>query len=120
MFSLASSIKADRKYLLVEDEDDTADLILDHAAVSGVTIIGRVATILEALQTIDRDLIEGILIHTRHADANEARTLRLLRHRGVEVVFFTGFDDWFEDDTGEYSAASDHSSQGWCSSASVS
>jgi DNA-binding response OmpR family regulator len=117
MFSLASSIKADRGYLLVEDEEDTADLISEHAKVTGLTIIGRVATIPEALQSIEEVSIKGILIHTRHADTNEARTLRLLRHRGVEVVFFTGFDDWFEDDIEEYSAASDHPSQGWYSSA---
>jgi DNA-binding response OmpR family regulator len=117
MFSLASSIKADRRYLLVEDEDDTADQILDHAAVTGVTMIERVATILEALQSIEQGSIEGILIHTRHADANEACTLRLLRHRGVEVVFVTGFDDWFEDEIEECWAASDYSSKGWYSSA---
>jgi len=106
MFSLASSIESDRRYLLVEDEDDTADMILERVEEAGVMLAGRVATLSEALRTIDQEAVEGLMIHTRHVDADQARVLQLLPHRGIQVVFFTGNDEWYEDDLGDQAPSS--------------
>jgi len=97
MLRLASIAMTGRRVLTVESDYEAATAMAHDILGSGGVLVGAVPGMPAALALLDTGLeTDCIMMDARTAEASEG--IDRLRNRGVELIFVTGFDDWFDDE----------------------
>ena len=101
MLRLAAIALHGRRVLTIEpDYELAADMALEIRR-SGGLMVGAVPGLTAASAVIDSGLaVDCAMLDTRLADES-SDGLDALRRHGVELVFVTGYDEWFDDDEDE-------------------
>lgn len=99
MLRLAAIPLAGQRVLTIETDYILAAEMAHEIQRSGGIVAGAVPELWAALAIVDSGLkIDCAMIDTYYTDDCTAAELDALRQRGVNIVFVTGFDNWFEDD----------------------
>ena len=99
MFKMADAGLRGRYALIVEDEPGAAAEIVADLRRSGGEELGILHSVAAALRFVQRNPPPDCLIlDVRQADALGRPLAEVFKPYGVEVVFVTGFDDWYSDD----------------------
>ena len=99
MFRLATTSLIGRRVLTIETDFDLAADMARDIENSGGTLVGVVPGIPAALAFLATGLgVDCAMMVAPLADTADVTSLDLLRTQGVEIVFVTGFDEWFEDE----------------------
>ena len=99
MFSLASRKLFNRRILVVENETEIASTLLAAVLSEGGLPLGPVADVEDALRYVaDIGQIDSIILDTRMAGSTHTPIPDLFRERGIDTIFVTGHDDWFDGD----------------------
>lgn len=84
---------AGRRILIVEDDFFIADDLAAMMEGAGVTVIGPVATLPEAMKLIERtEQLDGAILDINLRGEMAYELADALQARGVPVVFATGYD----------------------------
>jgi hypothetical protein len=99
MFSLATHRLIGRRILVIEAETDFAsemrEAILSHSGIA----LGPTSDIGDALSYITNiGHVDCVMLDTRFAQTKSALVPDVFRNRGVEAIFVTGHDEWFDVD----------------------
>lgn len=81
-----------RRILVVEDEAIIALMIEDLLAEFGATVVGPVATVIEALALLEVEPIDGAVLDYRLADGTSLAIADALSARGTPFIFASGYD----------------------------
>jgi len=84
-------IHAARRVLIVEDEAMIAGLIESILSAAGWSVIGPVATLERALETIDRERLDAAVLDVRINGHDAYAVADVLMGRGIPFVFVSGF-----------------------------
>jgi len=80
-----------RRVLIVEDEAMIAGLIESILGAAGWSVVGPVATLERALETIDREQLDAALLDVRVNGHDAYAVADVLIERGVPFIFVSGF-----------------------------
>jgi len=83
--------RADRRVLIVEDEAMIAGLIESILGKGGWSVVGPVATVERALETIDRERLDAALLDVRVNGRDVYAVADVLMRRRIPFVFVSGF-----------------------------
>jgi DNA-binding NtrC family response regulator len=78
------------RVLVAEDESLIAMDLADKFEDAGATVLGPVATVVEALRLLGAETIDAALLDFNLADGEVSPVLKLLSARGVPIVVYTG------------------------------
>lgn len=96
MFRLASFDLAGRRILVVEEEDSVAQKMAEEIVQAGGISLGPVTSVTAALDLIPTmSRVDCAMLDVRHIAETELPIITVFRQLAVEVVFVTGFDDWY-------------------------
>lgn len=97
MLRLASISLSGRRVLTIEADYDVAAVMAGEIDRCGGILIGGVRGVSAALALLNSGLsIDCAMIATSHE--GDIAALEQLRLHQVEIVFVTGYDDWFDDE----------------------
>jgi CheY-like chemotaxis protein len=82
---------AGRRVLIVEDEAMIAGLIESILGKGGWSVVGPVATVERALETIDRERLDAALLDVRINGRDVYAVADVLMRRRIPFVFVSGF-----------------------------
>jgi CheY-like chemotaxis protein len=82
---------AGRRVLIVEDEAMIAGLIQSILSAAGWSVVGPVATLERALETIDRERLDAALLDVRINGRDVYAVADVLMRRRIPFVFVSGF-----------------------------
>jgi len=82
---------AGRRVLIVEDEAMIAGLIQSILSAAGWSVVGPVATLERALETIDRERLDAALLDVRINGRDVYAVANVLMQRGIPFIFVSGF-----------------------------
>lgn len=97
MFWLANCDFRGRRVLLVESDCCTAKAVSSSISAGGGIIVGISASVEGALKVATTIAVDVVFFHVRFATGC-VPLAELFRPLNAEVVFRTGFDDWFDAD----------------------
>ena len=83
--------RAARRVLIVEDEAMIAGLIESILRAAGWSVVGPVATLERALETIDRGRLDAALLDVRVNGHDVYPVVDVLMGRGIHFIFVSGF-----------------------------
>lgn len=83
--------RAARRVLIVEDEAMIAGLIESILSAAGWSVVGPVATLERALETIDRTRLDAALLDVRINGHDAYAVADVLMRRRIPFVFVSGF-----------------------------
>jgi DNA-binding response OmpR family regulator len=83
--------RAARRVLIVEDEAMIAGLIESILRMGGWSVVGPVATLERALETIDRGRLDAALLDVRINGRDVYVVADVLMQRGIPFAFVSGF-----------------------------
>src|SRR5215472_8264091 len=83
--------RAGRRVLIVEDEAMIAGLIESILRKGGWSVVGPVATLERALETIERERLDAALLDVRINGRDVYAVADVLMGRGIPFVFVSGF-----------------------------
>ena len=102
MLRLADISLAGRRVLTIETDYDFAADMAQEILRSGGILAGASPGLSAALSVIDAGLaIDCAMVDTNLVDEGGRAGMDALRRRGIEIVFVTGFDEWFDDEEQE-------------------
>lgn len=96
MFRLASCQLMDRKVLLVEDDEYSADVVAQSVKAGGGTLVGYATTLEQAVQIANSHSIDLVLLHIRYVQEHKGPISELFASKGISVEFLACFEDWFD------------------------
>jgi DNA-binding NarL/FixJ family response regulator len=96
MLRLATCELMGRSVLLVEDDDNTADLVSTSIKASGGTVVGYASTLPQAVDIAHSAAVDMVLLHIRYVPEHKGPIRELFAPKGIAVEFLACFDDWFE------------------------
>lgn len=97
MFWLASCEFRGRRVLLVENDCCLAKAVSSSISADGGIIVGISSSVEGALQVASSIVVDVVFFHVRFATHN-VPLAQLFKPLGSDVVFRTGFDEWFDAD----------------------
>ena len=83
--------RAGRRVLIVEDEAMIAGLIETILSAAGWSVVGPVATLERALETIERERIDAALLDVRINGHDAFAAADVLMRRRIPFIFVSGF-----------------------------
>src|SRR5262249_23611105 len=83
--------RAGRRVLIVEDEAMIAGLIESILRKGGWSVVGPVATLERALETIERERLDAALLDVRINGRDVYAVADVLMGRGIPFIFVSGF-----------------------------
>ena len=83
--------RAGRRVLIVEDEAMIAGLIESILSAAGWSVVGPVATLERALETIERERIDAALLDARINGRDVYAVADVLMRRRIPFIFVSGF-----------------------------
>jgi len=83
--------QAARRVLIVEDEAMIAGLIESILSGAGWSVVGPVATLERAVETIERERLDAALLDVRINGHDAYAVADVLMRRGIPFVFISGF-----------------------------
>jgi len=96
MFRLASFDLSSRRILVVENEDAIAAMMAEEIRLSGGLAFGPLENVDQAIDWIRQEpRVDCVMLDVRHIAESDVPIISLFGGHGVEVVFVTGFDDWY-------------------------
>jgi DNA-binding NtrC family response regulator len=96
MFRLASFDLSSRRILVVESEDAIAEMMAEEIRQSGGFPLGRIDDVVMALGWIGNgSQVDCVMLDVRQVVDTDVPIVSAFGKQGVEVVFVTGFDDWY-------------------------
>ena len=99
MFRLATTSLIGRRVLTIETDFELAADMARDIENSGGTLVGAVPGIPAALAFLSTGLgVDCAMMAAPLLDTADVASLDILRAQGVEIVFVTGFDEWYEEE----------------------
>jgi DNA-binding NtrC family response regulator len=86
---------AGKQVLVVEDEYFMADEMGEAVRRAGAIVLGPVPDIEGAMAIIATARVDAAVLDVRLGDETSFPVATALKAKGVQVVFVTGYDDWF-------------------------
>jgi DNA-binding response OmpR family regulator len=83
--------RAARRVLIVEDEAMIAGLIESILSAAGWSVVGPVASLERALETIERERLDAALLDVRINGQDAYAVADVLMGRGISFIFVSGF-----------------------------
>lgn len=111
MLSLVSQTLAGRRILVIEDEVEPAAALRRSIMTESGVALGPVPNIEEALRYIDQTgQVDCVMLDTRLAVTVTGSVGDVFLRYGVETIFVTGHDDWFDGDADDFYASAQEQS----------
>jgi CheY-like chemotaxis protein len=96
MHFLKTSELTGKRILVVDDEYFAAEHMAQTVRNAGGSVVGPVPTVQQALELIETEpTIDGALLDIKLGDETSFPVAKLLKERGIPVIFVTGYDSWY-------------------------
>ncbi|WP_161992875.1 response regulator [Aureimonas leprariae] len=86
---------AGKRVLVVEDEYFLATEMAAAVRKAGGTALGPVPDVEAAMAIVEAERVDAAVLDVRLGDETSFPVAQALKAKGVQVVFVTGYDDWY-------------------------